>query len=453
MVVSDQSDGEPAYAHPAAATMVRALRHRGHPVLLTRRLPRRGLAEHRAYLLAAVGGPYVLCLDDDVWLEPGTLHRLVTAIDELGCGFVGNAVHGLSYADDVRPETHRHYEEWAGPPTPERIRPGTPEWHRAPIHSAANLLHVTEKLRLPPGAWRAYKVSWIGGCVLYDRAKLVDSGGFDFWRRVPSGTRARTSPRSSPCWRATAAPGVLPSGAYHLESPTTVTERDVEAWEVVLADAGRPADGCGEQLPGGLEHLGHRHVGHERLPVRALAVAGPVRVDPRGAVDAADRAVHRPGGDRPVPPAQRRRPVDQVADPEDAHRRRAHRGGKVQRAGVVGDHQRAVGVAAASPPRLSVPTCGRTGTPAAATTRSTTSCSEGVPVTSTSYPSRVSSRATSAKRSAGQRRRVSVAPGCSATRGRWVRRAPGGLGPVGVGDRQRRRDGGGRRTDQRATSR
>jgi hypothetical protein len=30
--------------------------------------------------------------------------------------------------------------------------------------------------------------------------------------------------------------GILPSGAYHLEAPTTVTDRDVEAWEVVLAD-------------------------------------------------------------------------------------------------------------------------------------------------------------------------------------------------------------------------
>jgi hypothetical protein len=153
--------------------MARVLRHRGHPVLLTRHLPRRGLAEHRAYLLDASAARYVLCLDDDVWLEPGTLHRLVTAIGELGCGFVGNAVHGLSYADDVRPETHGHYEEWDGPPVPERIRPDTPEWHRAALHPAANLLHVTEKLDLPAGAWRAYKVSWIGGCVLYDRAGLV----------------------------------------------------------------------------------------------------------------------------------------------------------------------------------------------------------------------------------------------------------------------------------------
>ncbi|PZG12425.1 glycosyl transferase [Micromonospora craterilacus] len=237
VVVSDQSDGAPGYAHPAAATMVRALRHRGHPVLLTRRLPRRGLAEHRAWLLAASGARYVLCLDDDVWLEPGTLHRLVTAIEELGCGFVGNAVHGLSYLHDVRPQTHQHYQEWVGRPVPERIRPGTSQWDRAQIHSAANLLHVTESLALPEGSWRAYKVSWIGGCVLYDRAKLVDSGGFDFWRRVQERHQGEDVAAQLAVLARHGGAGVLPSGAYHLESPTTVTDRDVEAWEVVLADA------------------------------------------------------------------------------------------------------------------------------------------------------------------------------------------------------------------------
>ncbi|MGC1214479.1 MAG: glycosyltransferase family A protein [Micromonospora sp.] len=240
VVVSDQSDADPAYLHPAAATMVRALRHRGHPVLLTRRVPRRGLAEHRAYLLSRSVARYVLCLDDDVWLEPGTMSRLVTAIRELGCGFVGNAVHGLSYADDVRPETHVHYEEWDGPPVPERVRPGTPEWDRASIHPAANLLHVTEKLRLPAGAWRAYKVSWIGGCVLYDRAKLIDAGGFEFWRQVHERHQGEDVAAQLAVMARHGGAGVLPSGAYHLESPTTVTERDVEAWEVVLTDTDTP---------------------------------------------------------------------------------------------------------------------------------------------------------------------------------------------------------------------
>ncbi|MFG2064825.1 glycosyltransferase family 2 protein [Micromonospora sp. NPDC048871] len=236
VVVSDQSDDQPGYAHPAAATMVRALRYRGHPVLLTRRLPRRGLAEHRAFLLAASAARYVLCLDDDVWLEPGTLHRLVTAIEELGCGFVGNAVHGLSYLHDVRPQTHRHYQEWSDRPVPERVGPDTPEWDRAQIHSAANLLHVTEALALPPGGWRAYRISWIGGCVLYDRAKLVDCGGFDFWRRVPPRHQGEDVAAQLAVLARHGGAGVLPSGAYHLESPTTVTDRDVEAWEVVLTE-------------------------------------------------------------------------------------------------------------------------------------------------------------------------------------------------------------------------
>ena len=242
VVVSDQSDGEPAYAHPAAATMVRALRHRGHPVLLTRRLPRRGLAEHRAYLLAASAARYVLCLDDDVWLEPGSRapagHR---ASSELGCGFVGNAVHGLSYVDDVRPDTHRHYEEWAGPPVPERIRPGHPGvGPGADPPGGQPAARHREAERCRPGAWRAYKVSWIGGCVLYDRAKLVDAGGFDFWRRLPERHQGEDVAAQLAVLARHGGAGVLPSGAYHLESPTTVTERDVEAWEVVLAERGHP---------------------------------------------------------------------------------------------------------------------------------------------------------------------------------------------------------------------
>ncbi|AVT39811.1 glycosyltransferase family 2 protein [Plantactinospora sp. BB1] len=232
VVVSDQSDGEPGWAGPAAAAMVRVLRHRGHPVLLTRRLPRRGLAEHRSYLLDASAARYVLFLDDDVWLEPGTVDRLLTAIRELDCGFVGNAVHGLSYLDDVRPETHRHYAEWDGPPEPERLYPGTPEWDRAQIHSAANLLHVTEARRLPAGRWRAYKVSWIGGCVLYDRSRLCAAGGFDFWTRLDPGHQGEDVAAQLAVMARYAGAGVLPSGAYHLEAPTTVTERTMEAWEV-----------------------------------------------------------------------------------------------------------------------------------------------------------------------------------------------------------------------------
>lgn len=250
VVVSDQSDEEPPWAQPAAATMVRVLRHQGHPVLLTRHLPRRGLAEQRAFLLRQSVARYVLFLDDDVWLEPGTIERLGTAIREFGCGFVGNAVHGLSYRDDVRPQDHDGYEEWAGPPRPETVRPGTPQWERASIHPAANLLHVTARLGLGPDEWRAYKVSWIGGCVLYDRVKLLASGGFDFWPRVPERHQGEDVAAQLAVMQRYGGAGIVPSGAYHLESPTTVTEREVECWQVVLPDEPAPAAPAPQPSPG-----------------------------------------------------------------------------------------------------------------------------------------------------------------------------------------------------------
>jgi len=234
VVVSDQSDRGPGWVDPAAATMVRVLRHTGHPVLLTRRLPRRGLAEHRAYLLARSTARLVLLLDDDVWLAPGTIDRLVTAIGELRCGFVGNAVHGLSYVDDVRPDDHDCYREWVGRPEPEEIRPGTARWDRARLHSAANLLHVTEELGLAEDEWRAYQISWIGGCVLFDRAKLVAAGGFDFWSRMPPDHQGEDVAAQLAVLRRYGGAGIVPSGAYHLESPTTVTERRVECWRLLL---------------------------------------------------------------------------------------------------------------------------------------------------------------------------------------------------------------------------
>jgi hypothetical protein len=36
--------------------------------------------------------------------------------------------------------------------------------------------------------------------------------------------------------------GLLPSGAVHLEAPTTIAERPLDAYEVVFGDAVKPAD-------------------------------------------------------------------------------------------------------------------------------------------------------------------------------------------------------------------
>lgn len=233
VVVSDQSEGVPGWQDPAAGGLVRALRYRGHPVLLRHHLPRRGMAEQRAFLLGHSLARHVLYLDDDVWLEPGTVRRLLTAIRELGCGFVGNAPHGLSYLDDHRPHQLSGYEEWRGRPEPEQIHPRGPQWARARLHTAANLAHLTARLGLAAGEWRAYKVAWVGACVLFERAKLVAVGGFDFWPSVPPDHQGEDVVAQLRVLARYAGAGVLPSGAYHLESPTTVTERRIECFDLV----------------------------------------------------------------------------------------------------------------------------------------------------------------------------------------------------------------------------
>jgi GT2 family glycosyltransferase len=233
VLVSDQSDDEPSYETQPARTMARVLRLRGQDVTFTRHLPRRGLAEHRQFLLDQATAPYVLFLDDDVWLEPAALGRLRTAIGELGCGFVGAAVQGLSYVDEERPHQLASYEEWDGPVVPETITRDSPEFLRATVNVAANPYHLEKKLGLAPGEWRAYKIAWTGGCVLYDRAALVDSGGFDFWAELPT---EHAGEDVGAQWRVMArygAAGIVPTGAVHLESPTTVPDREVEVTEVV----------------------------------------------------------------------------------------------------------------------------------------------------------------------------------------------------------------------------
>ena len=71
---------------------------------LLRNRPRCGLAQQRQRLLDAARAPFVLFLDADVWLEPGTIAGMLDALHERGGGFVGAAVQGLSYLDDRRPD-------------------------------------------------------------------------------------------------------------------------------------------------------------------------------------------------------------------------------------------------------------------------------------------------------------------------------------------------------------
>jgi GT2 family glycosyltransferase len=234
VLVSDQSEGDASIDAPAVRAMARVLQAQGRGIELVRHLPRRGLAEHRQFLLDCSSAEYVLFLDDDVWLEPDSLSRMLDALQSLDCGFVGCGVHGLSALGEDRPQDRTSFEPWEGPVQPERIRMGEPGIERASLHFAANLAHVAAEVPVPRGGWLPYKIAWLGACVLYRRDRLVECGGFDFWPALP---REHSGEDVAAQWRVMeryGAAGILPSGAVHLESPTTVRDRRVEARDVVF---------------------------------------------------------------------------------------------------------------------------------------------------------------------------------------------------------------------------
>jgi GT2 family glycosyltransferase len=232
VVVSDQSERADlpggAIAAPEVLTPLRLLQAHGRPVETHRHLPRRGLAEQRQFLLDQATAPYALFLDDDVLCEPDLLERLLAVMLDQQCGFVGMPLVGLSHLDDVRPH-QQAVEPWDGPVEPETITPGDPRWARHHLHSAANAWHVQRQLELKPSSPLLYKVAWIGGCVLYDVAKLRGVGGFDFWRDLPPAHCGEDVLAQLRVMAAHGGCGVLPTGAYHQQLPTTVPDREHDA--------------------------------------------------------------------------------------------------------------------------------------------------------------------------------------------------------------------------------
>ena len=193
-------------------------------------------------------------------LEPDVLARLHSVIRQEGCGLVACGLIGPSFATDVRPH-EQAFEPWQGPVTPERVMPGSPAWERYRLHNAANLLHVQRGLDLPPGTSLRYHLAWAGGCVLYDTARLRDVGGFWFWTQLPPEhcgedalVQLRLLARYGGC-------GIMPSGAYHQELPTTIPHRDVDAPKVLTIAGPRTPP-----APAGPSRVTHRP-----------AVAGAVR--------------------------------------------------------------------------------------------------------------------------------------------------------------------------------
>lgn len=232
IVISDQTeDSDPVETREVQA-VIRVLRAHGSPVEIHKHLPRRGIAEQRQFLLDQAQGKYCLFLDDDLILEPDVISRMLIAIQEEGCGFVGSAFIGLSFIDDVRPDEQK-IEFWDGPVQPEVIKHNTPQWERWRLHNAANIYHVQQRLGLTPNKQRKYRVAWVAGCVMYDTAKLRDVGGYLFWQELPSehcGEDVLVQLRLMALYGGC---GIIPSGVYHQELPTTIVDRSVVANSVL----------------------------------------------------------------------------------------------------------------------------------------------------------------------------------------------------------------------------
>jgi len=228
IIVSDQSDMPGAFANAEVRAVLRYLGATGIQVVTLSHLPLRGMAEQRAFLLSQVRAPCCLFLDDDVIVESDLLGRLHRALQAQRCGFVGSALHGLSHVGQHRPE-QQGIEFWEAAVAPERVGPSSPAWSRRHLHSAANLFHLQSRLALDRASARPYKVAWVSGCVMFDTGKLRAAGGFDFWKDLPDEhcgedvlAQLRVMEQFGGC-------GIVPSGAYHMELPSTLAGRQVSA--------------------------------------------------------------------------------------------------------------------------------------------------------------------------------------------------------------------------------
>jgi glycosyltransferase involved in cell wall biosynthesis len=235
VIISDQSDRPNTVASLQAGEVQAAIRvHQSHgqEVITHTHLPRRGIGEQRQFLLEQATAPYVMFLDDDLILEPWVMTNLLSTIQKEHCGFVGSAVIGLSFREDIRPH-QQQVEFWDESVQPEIVRSGTPQWERYKLHNAANLYHVQQRLNITPDAPRTYRVAWVAGCALYDAAKLRNVGGFEFWRELPPNhcgedvlAQLRVMAKYGGC-------GMMPSGVYHQELPTTIPDRHIDAPQIL----------------------------------------------------------------------------------------------------------------------------------------------------------------------------------------------------------------------------
>lgn len=225
VIVSDQTGEDESYLDSIEiTTLVQALRWHGHRVELHYHLPRRGMSEHRQFLLEQSSAPYVHFLDDDVLLDPPVMERMLRVLRREKCGFVGCAATGLGYLDDVRPH-QQQIDLWTEAVQPELFDETSIPWERHLVNNAANPLHLERKLVTGDDVVR-YKVAWVGGAnVLFDRKKLLSVGGFSWWSRLPEEHAGEEVLAQFLLLRKYGGCGILPSGTYHLGLPTNVEDR------------------------------------------------------------------------------------------------------------------------------------------------------------------------------------------------------------------------------------
>lgn len=218
VIIADQSE-EPVEQVQVIQSLRRIIEVRGGEVEWHTRPQVQGIAEQRDFLLQRAHAKYVLYLDDDVFMEPQVVEKLVDVLERESCGFVGAFPAGLSHRDDVRPE-QQVVEFWDGPVRPEVVEPESPQWERWQLHRAANLFHASQALS--EGTFRLYKVAWIASCILYDRQKLLDVGGFSFWSRLPRWHSGEEVLVQNLLMRRYGGCAMMPSGTYYSQVPTTV---------------------------------------------------------------------------------------------------------------------------------------------------------------------------------------------------------------------------------------
>ncbi|MEW5853708.1 MAG: glycosyltransferase family A protein [Myxococcota bacterium] len=216
VLVADHGD-RPAREDRVIRSLCRIIESRGGEVDWHQRAASPMLAEQRDYLLRHARADVVLFLDDDVYMEPPVVQRLLHTLQAERCGFVG-AFPSAEWMHRRATAAAPPLELWNGPVRPETLEPDSPEWERTRLHLDGATMDAAH--HLPPGTVRRYKVAWVAGCVMYDRRKLLTVGGFSFWPRLPPRHVGEEALVQNLLMRRWGGCAIMPALTHRAESPS-----------------------------------------------------------------------------------------------------------------------------------------------------------------------------------------------------------------------------------------